>query len=99
MADDANNDGRERPVVLAPVSWSLTATTMDNDGPDTTTTTCLEGGVSIHIGGVDKDVTVTGPDDGIVIAAASTEPQPASSSFSPPPPPPLVWCKPGWLTL
>ncbi len=50
MADDANNGGRERLVVLAPVSWSPTATTMDNVGPDTVTTTCLDGGVSIHTG-------------------------------------------------
>jgi len=75
MANDANNGGRERLVVLAPVSWSPTATTMDNDGPDTATMTCLDRGVSIHTGGADKDITVTGPDDGIVIAAASTEPQ------------------------
>ncbi len=75
MADDTDNDGRERPVMSAPVSWSPAATTMDNDGPDTATTTCLDGGVSIHTGGTDKDVTVTGPDNGIAIAAASTEPQ------------------------
>ena len=75
MADNADNDGRERPVVSAPVSWSPTATTMDNDGPNTEMTTCLDGGISINTGGADKDVVVMGPGDGIVIAAASTEPQ------------------------
>jgi hypothetical protein len=55
MADDADNEGRERPVVSAPGSWSLTATTMDNDGPDTEMTTCLDGGISINTGGADKD--------------------------------------------
>ena len=28
VADDVDDDGRERPVVLAPVSWSPTATTV-----------------------------------------------------------------------
>jgi hypothetical protein len=55
MADDADNEGRERPVVSAPGSWSPTATTMDNDGPDTEMTTCLDGGISINTGGADKD--------------------------------------------
>jgi hypothetical protein len=48
---------------------------MDNDGPDTKMTACLYGGISINTGGADKDVAVTGPGGGIVIAAASTEPQ------------------------
>ena len=46
MANDANDDDREGLVMLAPVSWSLTATTMDNDSPDTATTTCLNKGIS-----------------------------------------------------
>ena len=75
MVDDANNNGREQPVVSAPASWSLTATTMDNNSPDTAMTTCLDGGISIHTGGADKDVALTGPDRRIVIATASTEPQ------------------------
>ena len=59
------------PTTAAGSGWLC----LDNNGPDTVTTTCLDGGISIHTGGADKDVTVTGPDDGIVIAAASTEPQ------------------------
>ena len=68
VANNAGNNDRERPVVLAPVSWSPTTTTIDNDGPDTATTMCLDGGISIHTGGPYKDVAVTGPDNGIVIA-------------------------------
>ena len=75
VANDANNNNRERPVVSALVSWSLTATTMDNDGPDTATRMCLDRGISIHTGGADKDVAVTGPDNVIITVAAFTEPQ------------------------
>ena len=58
--------------MLALVSCSLTATTMDNNGPDTEMTTCLDGGISINTGGADKDVALTGPGNVIVIAAAFT---------------------------
>ena len=75
MANNADDDSRERPAVPAPVSWSPTTTTIDNNGPDTSMTPCLDGGISIHTGDSDKDVAVSGPDNGIVIPAASTEPQ------------------------
>jgi hypothetical protein len=41
VADDANNNLREWPVGSASVSWSPTAMTMDNDGPDTVTAGCV----------------------------------------------------------
>ena len=49
--DDHDNNSKKRPVLLAPVPWSPTATTLDNGSPDTVMATCLDGGITIHTGG------------------------------------------------